>query len=415
MSDPAAAPTLTEPAEPVDDTRRVVILGSTGSIGTQTIEVIEHLNALHAQGRWPMRFDVVGLAAGRNADALALQADRLGVRDVAISTGDVQLSKGRSRSGPDAATHLVRDADCDLVLSAMVGFAGLPATLEAVNRGIDVALANKETLVAAGELVVPASVRSGAAILPVDSEHSAIWQCLNGAHRTGDVPALRPPVDLSARIESLILTASGGPFRESTADEVYNATPDDALRHPNWNMGPKVTIDSASLTNKALEVIEAHWLYGLPGESIGVLVHPQSIVHSLVTFDDGTMIAQLGAPDMRAPIQYALTFPNRAPACGDRLTPAGFADLSFAEPDTDRFPALKLAYDVIEMGGTAGAVFNGANERAVEFFLERRIPFGRIAELAAEAVRSIGASPLRDLDDAIEADHAARALVDRIA
>ncbi len=413
MSDPAAAPNLSDPADPSGATRRVLILGSTGSIGTQTIEVIEHLNALHAQGLWPTRFEVVGLAAGRNADALARQADQLDVRDVAICSGDVQLAEGNVRRGPDAAAELVHDVDCDLVLAAMVGFAGLPATLEATNRGIDVALANKETLVAAGELVVPAAVRTGAAILPVDSEHSAIWQCLGGVHWTGGDPSPRPPVDLSMHVESLILTASGGPFREKTADEVYSATPDDALRHPTWSMGPKVTVDSASLTNKAFEIIEAHWLFGLPGHRIRVLVHPQSIVHSLVTFDDGTMIAQLGAPDMRTPIQYALTFPKRAPACGHNLSPAALSDLSFAEPDTDRFPALRLAQDVIDRGGTAGAVFNGANERAVELFLDRRIPFGRIAELTAEAVRTIGSSPLRDLNDAVEADRAARALIDR--
>lgn len=403
--------------------RRVLLLGSTGSIGTQTVEVIRHLNALHARGQWPQRYEVVGLAAGRNAAVCLEQAREFGVRDVALADGNgAEPPAGvRLRRGPDAAERLVREVECDLVLAAMVGFAGLPATLAAVQLGRDVALANKETLVAAGGLVVPAAARSGSRLLPVDSEHCAVWMCLQGTTEpTGDGVGgqggvedqrLCPPCDVSARVSRVILTASGGPFRTRSRDEVYHATAAEAMRHPTWNMGPKVTIDSASLTNKALEVIEAHWLFGLPGKQIGVLVHPQSIVHSIVEYPDGSAIAQLAPPDMRTPIQYALTYPARPAGVSRKFDWAKLGTLEFAEPDFERFPALGLAWRVIEQGGTAGAVMNAANEAAVEAFIAGTIPFGRIPELTTAAMDQVGVSPLRDLRDAEEADAEARRFV----
>jgi 1-deoxy-D-xylulose-5-phosphate reductoisomerase len=397
--------------------RRLIILGSTGSIGTQTVEVVEHLNALHARGRWPHRFDVVGLATGRNTAAVMEQALRLGVRDIALADGAVGGGGGtgaglRVRRGPDAAERLVREVEADLVVGAMVGSAGLPATLAAVERGIDVALANKETLVAAGALVVPAARRTGARLLPVDSEHCAVWQCLAGqpAGRAG--PAACPPLTCGEEVARVILTASGGPFRARSREETYHATPAEALRHPTWAMGPKVTVDSASLTNKALEVIEAHWLFGLEGPRIGVLIHPQSIVHAIVEHADGSAVAQMAAPDMRLPIQAALTHPRRPEGIGRRIDWASLSRLEFDEPDRTRFPALDVAYRCIDLGGTAGAVFNAANEAAVEAFLGgASIPFGRITELAREALEGVGVSPLRDLADVARAEAEARRFV----
>lgn len=396
-------------------TRRLIILGSTGSIGRQTIEVVQHLNRLCALGQFPVRYEIVGLAGGKNADALLAQAAALDVRSVALAAGAAPggLSGLRGAAvlhGPDAAERLVRETQADLVLGAVVGSAGLGATLAAVELGLDVALANKETLVAAGSIVVEACRRSGARLLPVDSEHSAVWQCLIG-HTTLGQPV--PPCALPPDVSKVILTASGGALRNKSREQVYNASPQDALAHPNWSMGAKVTIDSASLTNKALEVIEAHWLYGLDASRIGVLVHPQSIVHALVEFVDGALVAQLGVPDMKTPIQLALSFPHRCAAPAARLDWLGLSRLDFSAPDLDRFPALALGFRVIEEGGTSGAVFNGANEAAVEAFLERKIPFGRIPELSAGAMDEIGVSPVRDLNDVYEADAQARRYVAR--
>lgn len=395
--------------------RRIVLLGSTGSIGTQTVEVIRHLNALHARGQWPQRYEVVGLAAGRNAAACLEQAREFGVRDVALADGNgAEAPSGvRLRRGPDAAERLVREVECDLVLAAMVGAAGLPATLAAVQLGRDVALANKETLVAAGALVVPAARASGSRLLPVDSEHCAVWMCLQGAgQETGTSgQGVCPPCEVGDEVARVILTASGGPFRTRSRDEVYHATAAEALRHPTWNMGPKVTIDCASLTNKALEVIEAHWLFGVPGERIGVLVHPQSIVHAIVEYADGSSIAQLAPPDMRTPIQYALTYPARPEGVSRRFDWATLGTLEFAQPDLERFPALRLAWRVIAEGGTAGAVMNAANEAAVEAFIAGTIPFGRVPELTAAAMDGVGVSPLRGLRDVEETDAEARRFV----
>lgn len=405
---------------------RIIILGSTGSIGTQTIEVVEHLNRLCDRGEQATRYRVVGLAAGRNAVMLAEQAARLGVRELAICENGAgpQASGANIRRGPEAAERLVCEVECDVVLAAMVGFAGLPATLAAVQLGRDVALANKETLVAAGELVIPAARRSGSKLLPVDSEHCGVWQCLGLTD-----PRMCPPMACGREIARVVLTASGGPFRTWEKSRIDAATPREALNHPTWSMGPKVTIDSASLTNKALEVIEAHWLFGVEAERIGVLVHPQSMVHALVEYADGNVMAQLAPPDMRTPIQTALAWPDRTAGVSRKVDWRGLSKLEFAEPDLERFPALAMGFDVIRRGGTAGAVFNAANEAAVEAFLMghdvgpggtararhcppiRPISFGRIGELTAAAMREVGVSPLNSLADAQAADAEARRFV----
>lgn len=399
--------------------RRIILLGSTGSIGRQTVEVIAHLNGLAARGEFPIRHEIVGLAAGRDVDAMLAQAVSLSVREGAVANGPESVALGASRgvkvrAGADAAERLVREVPCDLVLGAIVGSAGIQATLAAVEMGVDVALANKETLVAAGSIVVEACRKSGARLLPVDSEHSAIWQCLVGHAAYGVRPADCtgvPPLALDKQIARLVLTASGGALRSRTIEQVYNATPEDALAHPTWSMGAKVTIDSASLTNKALELIEAHWLYGLPSSRLEALIHPQSIIHAIVEFEDGSSIAQMGSPDMRTPIQFALTHPHHSPGCSPKVNWSSLSRLDLSPPDHERFPALRLGHRVIDEGGTSGAVFNAANEAAVEAFLARRIPFGRIAELSAEAMDAVGVSPVRSIADVLEADREARRFV----
>jgi len=409
---------------PEPHTRRLIILGSTGSIGAQTLDVVDHLNALHGRGGWPTRYEVLALAAGRNADALAAQAGRYAVRHLALADEGVETDL-RALRGPGAAEALVRtldlDRETDLIVSAFVGVAGLAPTLAALERGIDVALANKEPLVAAGELVTRAARASRAALLPIDSEHSAIWQCLVGA---GQDHGLVPPLPAPPRgVRRLILTASGGPFRGWPARRIAGATPEEALAHPTWDMGPKITIDCASLTNKALELIEAHWLFAMPADRLDVLVHPQSIVHSLVEMDDASTIAQLGTTDMRTAIQLALTHPRRAPAPAPRLDLAAIGRLDFEPPDPARFPALACARRVIERGGTSGAIFNAANEAAVNAFLGGNggagappvssLPFGAIAELTIAALDEIEPRPMRTLADALGADAEAREFVSR--
>lgn len=401
--------------------RRLIVLGSTGSIGTQTLEVVAHLNALAERGMSPVRWRVVGLATGSNAELLFEQARRFGVSELALARPSHACAAPnghtRLRLGDESAEELVRTVECDVVVGAMVGAAGLPATLAAVQLGRDVALANKETLVAAGSLVIPAARASGSKLLPVDSEHCGVWECLQGCDSADAAPC--PPMDCGAEVDRVVLTASGGPFRTWAKRDIDAATPAQALKHPTWQMGRKVTIDSASLTNKALEVVEAHWLFGVPGEKIGVLVHPQSIVHALVEYADGNVMAQLAAPDMRTPIQYALTFPHRPTGISRKLDWTTLSTLEFKEPDLDRFPALRGAYTVIARGGVSGAVFNAANERAVEAFLDGRIAFGRISELSLGALHEVcgdagagRAAPLRSLGDVLEADAEARRYVE---
>lgn len=403
--------------------RRVIILGSTGSIGTQTIEVVRHLNALHREGRYPHELEIVGLAARANVSVLEKQAAEFpGAALAAASTSPSFASGRRIWVGHGAAETLVREVECDLVVAAIVGSAGLAATLAAVELGRDVALANKETLVAAGSLIVPAALRSCSALLPVDSEHSALWQCLAGsvlqqsasASRVSHSAAPPPPLVCVDDVEHVTLTASGGPFRTWTKARIQSASKEDALRHPTWSMGAKVTIDSASLMNKGLEIIEAHWLFGIPCERIRALIHPQSIVHAMVERADGGVIAHLAAPDMRIPIQHALTWPDSARGAWPRLDWATCGKLEFEPPDHERFPSLLLAYDAISTEArttTAGAILNAANEEAVAAFLAGHISFGKVPELVREALGEVERRMVHSLEDVQVSESHARACV----
>lgn len=386
------------PARP--SPRRLIVLGSTGSIGTNTLAVVRHLNGLaQLEGR-PAPFEVVGIAGNSNGRLLAEQAREFQVGAVAVADPAAELDapKATILRGPDAAHELIdRCAGRgDLVMGAMVGAAGIPATLAAIERGCDIALANKETLVAAGAIVMDAVRRHGVQLLPVDSEHNAIAQCLRSGRSLEEV-------------RRLVITASGGPFRTWSRERIANASVKDALNHPTWSMGQKVTIDSASMMNKALEVIEAHWLFGLPATQIDAIVHPQSIVHSFVEFLDGSVIAQLSPPDMRTPIQYALTWPARVEGCSRRTDWTSFGGLAFEPVDHDRFPAIQLAWRVVREGRTAGPILNAANEIAVAAFLQGEIPFPRITQLVAEALDAIPTREPRTLSDVLAADAEARA------
>jgi len=345
--------------------KRITILGSTGSIGQSTVEVVRGLGS---------EFRVVGLAGRRRWRKLLDQYRELRPSAVAMADPDgaealrPQLNGATELlTGPEGLREIARREDSDFVVAAIVGAAGLEPTLAAVEAGKDVALATKEALVIAGSVLMPLAREKKVRILPIDSEHSAIFQAM---------AAGRPE-----EVRKIYLTASGGPFRTWSAEQMAKATRDDALRHPTWEMGPKITIDSATMMNKALEIIEACWLFGLSPDAVEVLIHPESIVHSMVEFCDGSVIAQLGVPDMRTPIQYALTYPRRTSGCANRLNFTDLRRLTFEPPDTRRFPALRLGYEVARAGGTAGAVLNAANEQAVAAFLEGRIPFGRIVEI----------------------------------
>ncbi len=386
--------------------RRIIVLGSTGSIGRQTLDVISHLNTLHERGAGSHTYDIVGLAAGTQADLLAQQCAAHHVTHAAIVDAHATLDVPTLFQGENAAEQLVREVDADVIVAAIVGVAGLGATLAAVELGLDVALANKETLVAAGALVVPLARQTGAKLMPIDSEHAAIWQCLQGEG------SLCPPCQAPDSVARIILTASGGPFRGRTDADVYNATPDEALNHPTWNMGPKISIDSATLMNKALEVIEAHWLFSLSASRIDVVIHPQSIVHSLVEFVDGSIVAQLGNPDMRLPIQSALTFPDRLASQTTRLDFATMSRLDFTPASADTHRALALAERAINDDGSMGTVMNAANESAVHAFLKGRIAFGQILEHVERAVDSLGTHPIHSLDDVMQIDAEARSHVE---
>jgi len=385
--------------------RRLILLGATGSIGRSTLDVVRHLRASGGP-----EYRVAGVASARNATELSRIAREFGVEGVALADGGAALDVPAGVhhfSGPDAARDLI-DAIArpgDMVMAAMVGFAGVAPTMLAIERGCTVALANKETLVAAGELVMAAARRHGTTLLPVDSEHSAIAQCLPGAESAA--ASAHPP----RRIRRIVLTASGGPFRTWPLERMEHAPVEDALRHPTWSMGAKNTIDSATMMNKALEVIEAHWLFGLPAERIEAIIHPQSIVHGFVEFDDRSVLAQLSPPDMRLPIQYALTWPDRSPGATPILDFEAMRTLVFEPIDPVRFPAISLAHRVVREGGTAGAILNAANEIAVTAYLGGSIRFGRIASLVRDALDSIPAVPVRSMDDVIAADAAARDFV----
>lgn len=373
----------------------IAILGSTGSIGRSSLDVIEAL---------PDRFRVTYLTAHRNTELLSAQIRRFRPRAVVVRDGSHADTLRKAidgavevLTGADALAEVVTHEDVDIVISALVGFAGLHPTLRAIEAGKDIALANKETLVVGGELVMEKVRRHKVRLLPVDSEHSAILQCLQGEdmHSVG----------------RLILTASGGPFLSTPQHEMDAITPEQALKHPTWTMGSKITIDSATLMNKGLEVIEAHWLFGLAPERIEVIVHPQSIIHSMVEFVDGSVKAQLGVPDMKLPIQYALTYPERPPSAFRRVDFAELARLTFQDPDMDRFPCLPLAYRALRSGGTAAAVLNAANEAAVQLFLEHRCSFTAIPALIAAAMDTLATTGTVTLDAIDRADRDARAFV----
>lgn len=372
---------------------RLAVLGSTGSIGTQTLGVVRLFRE---------RLRVTALTAHRNVDLLEEQAREFAPEVVVIGTeeGARVLEKRLAGTGievlcgAEAICHVATRPDVDTVVAALVGAAGLASTLAAVEAGKDVALANKESLVVGGALVTEAARKSGAKLLPVDSEHSAIFQSLVGE-----------PVE---RVEKITLTASGGPFRDRPLGTFAAITPEEALKHPNWDMGAKVTIDSATMMNKGLEVIEAHWLFGLAAEKIDVVIHPQSVVHSLVTFVDGSVKAQLGVPSMVVPIQYALTYPDRWPAPHARLDWQAAGRLDFYAPDAARYPALGLAFEALRAGGTAPAVLNAANEVAVAHFLAGRIRFTRMAPLVEATLAALSAAPVDSVERLNEADAEAR-------
>jgi len=371
--------------------RRIVILGSTGSIGVQALDVVARSQGL----------EVVALCAATNDEALVAQARAAGVGRIALSDPDAAdraaaaFGEGEVLAGPEGVVSLVTETDCDMVLNALVGSAGLGPTIATLGEGIDLALANKESLVVGGELVMALAEATGARVIPVDSEHSALMQLIGAESAPGTV-------------ERLVLTASGGPFRGRTAADLADVTREDALDHPTWDMGGKITVDSATLMNKGLEVIEAHHLFGVPYERIDVVVHPQSIVHALVHLNDGASLAHLGNPDMRVPISYALHWPDRVDVPVETLDLAAVGSLTFEPPDTDAFPCLRLAREAAIAGGTAPCVLNAANEVAVHAFLAGELPFTGIAEVVEHALESVPARPLRHFSDLYAVDTEAR-------
>ena len=373
--------------------KKVVILGATGSIGTQTLEVIQacpelaQVVGLSAHSRWRQLFEQ---ARRYVPDRITLTDTGLKGRvDVGLLNGTTELDWGEA-----GVERMVADPQTDMVVAAMVGAAGLRGTVCALQAGKSVALANKETLVAGGPLVTDLARENGCALLPVDSEHSAIFQCLAGGRRT--------------EVERVILTASGGPFRTMPLGSFDRITAEEALRHPTWQMGPKITVDSATMMNKALEIIEAHWLFGLPADKIDVVIHPQSMVHSLVEFVDGSVLAQVSPPDMRLPIQYALTYPGRLAGPTRRLDLTEPQRWDFEPPDPRRYPSLALGYHVVKEGGTCGAALNAANEVAVARFLEGDLRFPEIARLCQDVLEQHPFDPSPTLDALWEVDRWAR-------
>lgn len=377
--------------------RRILILGSTGSIGKNCLDVVRAN---------PEKFEVVGLAAQSNVRELAAQIREFRPKKAAIAhevawkelKAAVHPST-RILAGQQSAAELVEALKPDVVVSAIVGAAGLVPALTAIKRGIRVALANKEPLVMAGKIIMAAARKHGAQILPIDSEHSAIWQCLNGEPRE--------------RVNKIILTASGGPFLRSTMGDLKKVTVAQALKHPRWKMGPKITIDSSTMMNKGLEVIEARWLYDMPAKRIEVVIHPQSIIHSMVEFSDTSIIAQLGLPDMRVPIAYALSYPDRWPA--PKLASLSLADVGrfdFMPPDTKRFPCLQLAYEAIRRGGVVPAALNAANEVAVQEFLNGNIRYLDIPRIIEKTMDKMPDTRIASLGAVMDADTEARAMAD---
>lgn len=378
--------------------KHLSILGATGSIGTQTIDILSSIDA-----------EVVALTTNRNIELLEQQAralhpklcvafDEAAAKQLKIALADTNMTVLTGMDGlVAAATH----PDCDTVVTAVVGMVGLLPTLAAIDAGKDIALANKETLVCAGQLVMDAARRKGVHILPVDSEHSAIFQCIQACQGNA--------------LDKIILTASGGPFFGKTAEELKTVTREQALQHPNWSMGAKITTDSATMMNKGLELLEAMWLYDLPENQIEIVVHRESIVHSLIEFVDGAVLAQLGVPDMRLPIQYALTYPQRLPCKVPRLSLAEVGRMTFYAPDNQAFPAMNLARHAARRKGNVGAVLNGANEAAVGRFLAGELPFWRIPQLVEQAMEQVPYQAQPTLDDILASDHAARHAVASLA
>ena len=375
--------------------RRISILGATGSVGTSTLDLVE---------RHPDRFEIVAVTAATNAGALAEIARRTGAKLAVIADEAKYAELSDALSGSDCRAATGGDAlleaaagDAEWVMAAIVGCAGLEPVMAAVEAGRTIALANKEALVTAGSLMTEAAKRNGATILPVDSEHNAIFQCLAGNSADG--------------VARLILTASGGPFRNWSKADMDVARPDQALKHPNWSMGDKISIDSATMMNKGLELIEAHHLFGLPSDRIDILVHPQSVIHSMVEYVDGSTIAQLGSPDMRIPIAHCLAWPERIETRAEPLDLVKIASLSFEAPDETRFPSLRVARAALEEGKGAAIALNAANELAVAAFLGRRIAFGDIARIVERAVGAADAPAPRSIAEVVEIDRAVRAQV----
>ncbi|KXK04683.1 MAG: 1-deoxy-D-xylulose-5-phosphate reductoisomerase [Ignavibacteriaceae bacterium] len=366
---------------------RIGILGSTGSIGKNSIEVIRNLitNGVNCK--------IEFLTTNNNVELLKLQAKEFNPSAVVIANSNVskiQIPGAKIYYGEEGLLRVTAEADYDVLLSSLVGFAGLAPTIEAIRRGKRIALANKETLVVAGGTITELAKKFNSELIPVDSEHSAIFQCLTG--------------ESQHCVDNLILTASGGPFRNRKLEDIVNASIEDALNHPNWNMGNKITIDSATLMNKGLEVIEAHWLFNIPPEKINVVIHPQSIIHSMVEFNDGSIKAQMGIPDMKIPIQYALTFPERVTSDFPRMDFEKFSTLSFEKPDTEKFRCLNICYDVLKLGGTYPVVLNAANEIAISLFLDSKISFGEIADVIEQSLEDHVCNGDYSLDNIFEID-----------
>lgn len=377
--------------------RTIAILGSTGSIGTQTLQVVEE---------HPELFEVYAITAGSNVERLIEQAHKFNPEAVVIADESKYETLKEALAdkpikiyaGYDSICQIVKASPIDIVVTAMVGFSGLRPTIEAIKAGKAIALASKETLVVAGEYITQLAIEHKVPLLPVDSEHSAIFQCLAGETNNG--------------IEKIILTASGGPFRTMSMEQLEHVTKKEALRHPNWSMGAKITIDSASMMNKGFEVIEAKWLFGLNADKIDVVVHPQSVIHSMVQFADGAVKAQLGTPDMRLPIMYALSYPTRLASSFDRLDFEIVKELTFEKPDTERFPNLRLAYEALAMGGNMPCVVNAANEVCVAAFLADKIKFTDMSRLIERAMQSANYTLTPTIEDYFDTDADVRKMVE---
>ena len=376
--------------------KKIALLGSTGSIGTQTLEIVrEHKD-----------IEIVALSAGTNIKLLEKQIrefrpkvaavyDEKAAKELAHNLRDIDLE---IVSGMDGLIQVAEIKDSQMLVTAIVGMIGIVPTVHAIRAGKDIALANKETLVTAGHIIMPLAEEYGVNILPVDSEHSAIYQSMNGENRS--------------QIEKLLITASGGPFRTLDKSKFDNIELEDALKHPNWSMGQKITIDSATMVNKGLEVMEAKWLFDIDLENIQVVVHPQSVIHSMVQYIDGAVIAQLGTPDMKIPIQYALYFPDRKPLGGERLDFASLAQMTFEKPDFDKFKGLSLAFDAAKCGGSMPTVFNAANERAVAKFLSRKIEFNKIPEIIEFAMQSHKVMAAPSIDNILNIEQATYEMIE---